>query len=484
LISLLRLFTPALLALLVLAPLQAASPARDWNLPARDWYEGPVRYLLTWEEEKKFRALTTDGERAAFIEDFWARRDADPATPANEFEIRFWKRVEEADHLFRDAPYPGWKTDRGKLYILLGAPDEIREEQAYGRRGKEVPFVLWTYHRPRFEGMERETEIRFQKDESGEFHITDRIFLNRLEWLSGAARNVIYGAEAAQRPPEPRQILDTVMASRPPTDSRRFRTHYDFFKAADGSTSVVLTLGIRMNPPGPPVSVSPPPQTVPAETWKVYARISDGTASYDLVDQDSFRTLEIARDVGGFRLYQGRISVPPGAYSVFYGIRDESKAELFSLSERVQVPDFTLEAFSLSGITLASLVEPAEHPETEQPFLIGRLRVIPKMDPTYRIGSDLACYFQVYSPRFGPQTGEADLDLTYQFYEAAELRKTGEATYAPFGKPLRVERQSGLAHGYSFPLTGWSPGEFKLRVIVRDRITDATAEAEATFSVR
>ena len=263
---LLRLFTPVLLALLCLAPLQAASPPRDWNLPARDWYEGPVRYLITREEEKKFRALITDGERAAFIEDFWARRDADPATPANEFEIRFWKRVEEADHLFRDAPYPGWKTDRGKLYVLLGAPDEIREELAYGRRGKEVPFVLWTYHQPRFEGMERDTEIRFQKDESGEFQITDRIFLSRLEWLSGVARNLIYGAEAAQRPPEPRQILDTIMASRPPIDSRRFRTHYDFFKAADGSTSVVLTLGIRVNPPGPPVSVSPPPQTAPADT--------------------------------------------------------------------------------------------------------------------------------------------------------------------------------------------------------------------------
>ncbi|HEV8375977.1 MAG TPA: hypothetical protein VGR38_07045, partial [Candidatus Polarisedimenticolia bacterium] len=63
-------------------------------------------------------------------------------------------------------------------------------------------------------------------------------------------------------------------------------------------------------------------------------------------------------------------------------------------------------------------------------------------------------------------------------------RKTGELTFEPAGRPTLFERQSGLVHGYAFPLTGWPPGEFKLLVKVKDRVTGLTSEAEARFSVR
>jgi GWxTD domain-containing protein len=468
------------------APSGAAEPPADaaskYNRPDKDWYEGPVRYILSREEEKQYRALVADEERARFIEDFWARRDEDPSTPANEFEIRFWKRVAEADGSFHDAPYPGWKTDRGKLHILLGPPDEIQEGQATGRFGKEVPYVIWIYHRPRFEGMDRDTEIRFLRDPSGEMRMTDRLFMGRVERFSGVTRSLSYQAGVAQKPPEPKQLLDTIAASRPPMDSARFHTHYDFFLAADGSTSVVLTLGIRPAPPDLPKGGAPP-QTASSGEWKVYARLSDGVSSYDLVDAGSFRTSEVARGMDGFLLYQGRVSAPPGAYSVFYGIQDPTTAELFSLGDRVQVPDFTGAGFSLSSITLAARLEPAERPEENPPFLVGRLTVIPKMDPVFKSGSEFAYYFQVYHPQLDPATGQASLDLTYQFFRAAALKKTGDLDFTPVAKPLLFENQSGQVHGRAIPLKGWPPGEFKIRVQVRDRIADRTIEAEARFSV-
>ena len=231
-----------------------------------------------------------------------------------------------------------------------------------------------------------------------------------------------------------------------------------------------LTLGVRRSDESP--------------AWKVYARLSDASSSFDLAGPESFRTSERVADVDGFRLYQGRISVHPGIYTVFFGIQNEATRELFSLSERLQVPDFRQAAFSLSGITLAARLEPAEHPENDPPFLVGRLLVVPKMDPTYRTGTDMAYYFQVYHPGIDPGSGDARLDLTYQFLRAASLRKTGEVTYEPAGKPLQFENQSGLVHGYAFPLTGWPAGEFMLQVKVKDRVTGLTAEAEARFSVR
>lgn len=465
----------------------AQDAAPRYDRPVEDWYEGPVRYLLSADEEKRYRSLGAEPERVAFIEDFWARRDDRPETPANEFQIRFWKRVEEADRMFRDAPYPGWKTDRGKLYVLVGPPDEIREGQATSRTRREVPFVVWIYHEPRFEGMARDTEVRFAKDPSGEYRITDQLFFGRMERLSDRPRTLFLEAGAAQKPPEPRAVLDTIAAAHPPIDPGRHRTHYDFFKAEDGSTSVLLTLGIRPESPqhaGSPSTTAP--QSLPASraTWKVYARLAGETGSYDLGDPDSFRTSDAGANAEGFRLYQGRISVPAGTYSVFFAVQDEATQEIHSLGDRLVVPDFTRQPFSLSGITLASRLEPIGEGEADSPFRIGSLLVIPKMEPVFPTGAEFAFYFQVYGARPDPGTGEARLDLSYQFFQASEVRKTGEPGFSAVGKPLLLEDQAGLVHGYAFPLQGWPAGRFRLKVTVKDRTSGSATEAEADFTVR
>src|SRR5262249_22131051 len=198
---------------------------------------------------------------------------------------------------FQDAPYPGWKTDRGKFYVLLGAPDEMRQGQIF-TVSKEIPYLIWIYHEPRFPGMERDTEVRFERDDAGQFQASDRLALNRIEKYFGTPRNLAISATSAQRPPEPRELLDTIVSSHPSMDTRKFHTHYDFFLATDGSTSVLMTLGVRRSDPQP--------------EWKVYARLSNGQSSFDLSGADSFRTSKEGSDVDGFRLYQGRVSLPPG----------------------------------------------------------------------------------------------------------------------------------------------------------------------------
>ena len=138
----------------------------------------------------------------------------------------------------------------------------------------------------------------------------------------------------------------------------------------------------------------------------------------------------------------------------------------------------------LSSITLAARLEPAERPDENPPFLVGRMTVIPKMAPVFQSGSEFAYYFQVYHPQLDPATGQASLDLTYQFFKAAALKKTGDPDFIPMAKPLLFENQSGQVHGRSIPLTGWPPGEFKIRVQVRDRIANKTIETESRFSVQ
>jgi len=110
-------FAAALLLLWAVHGPRSAGP------PEAGWSEGPVRYLLTSEEQREFLELESTEEIAAFVERFWERRDPDPLTPENEFRDEFQRRVASANQLFADTTKPGWKTDRGKIYMLLGPPD-------------------------------------------------------------------------------------------------------------------------------------------------------------------------------------------------------------------------------------------------------------------------------------------------------------------------------------------------------------------------
>src|SRR5436309_103418 len=106
----------------------AARGITDYDAPTALWREGPVRYLLTKDEDDAFRALTTDEDRAAFIHRFWASRDPVGSTPENEYRAIFYARVADANRRLTDSTKPGWKTHRGKIFILLGPPDHLEQQ--------------------------------------------------------------------------------------------------------------------------------------------------------------------------------------------------------------------------------------------------------------------------------------------------------------------------------------------------------------------
>src|SRR6266446_6260099 len=114
-----------ILAFFLLATPASAGEGINFDRPSKDWYQGPVRYIITHQEVKAYKALETEGERATFIDWFWQRRDIVPSTPTNEFRDRFEQRVFEATRKFGATSTPGWKTDMGKIYILIGPPDDV-----------------------------------------------------------------------------------------------------------------------------------------------------------------------------------------------------------------------------------------------------------------------------------------------------------------------------------------------------------------------
>src|SRR4030043_1303581 len=157
-----RILFPWALAVLALSALSAAGQKK--HLPAlyKKWLEEEVVYIISSLEKQVFEKLQTDRERDLFIEAFWRQRDPSPGTTENEFKTEHFRRVNYANHyLGRQSPIPGWKTDRGRIYIILGEPNDIQHFEP----GQETyPAEVWFYQNKAEVGLPTGFNIVFFKE--------------------------------------------------------------------------------------------------------------------------------------------------------------------------------------------------------------------------------------------------------------------------------------------------------------------------------
>ncbi|MGA9591508.1 MAG: GWxTD domain-containing protein, partial [Candidatus Acidiferrales bacterium] len=154
--------------------LQKERSRRDKDLykelasPYRKWLDEDVVYIITSEERSAFLHLTTNEEREQFIEQFWARRNPDPDSPENTFKEEHYRRIAYANEHYASG-IPGWKTDRGRIYIMWGPADEVdshpsggsyeRPSEQGGGETSTYPFEDWRYRY--LEGIGENVEIEF-----------------------------------------------------------------------------------------------------------------------------------------------------------------------------------------------------------------------------------------------------------------------------------------------------------------------------------
>ncbi len=133
----------------------ALAPRQDDAAPApyNKWLDEDVVYIITPEERRDFQSLRTNEDRERFIERFWKRRDPTPGTDENEFKKEHYRRIAYSDSLWARGRQPGWRTDRGRVYILYGPPDEI---ESHPRDELEI----WRY--PYLEGLGMNVVFRFE----------------------------------------------------------------------------------------------------------------------------------------------------------------------------------------------------------------------------------------------------------------------------------------------------------------------------------
>ncbi|HEY3175451.1 MAG TPA: GWxTD domain-containing protein [Candidatus Polarisedimenticolia bacterium] len=515
------LLSSALAATVVLLAGVTALPAARKKIdyvdkPTTQWREGPVRYIITKWEDNEYKDLRTQEERARFIEEFWRRRDETPDTPGNEYRAEFWKRVRDANRLYSDdTSTTGWRTDMGKIHILRGPPDEItRDLVAQGNRGT----VIWTYRNAGAPGIGPNVVVAFARDISGEFRLSTQPSKDSDPRIGGAAgyqppmgttamarSQTLILQERAERAfnltdPLIRQAGGA--ASAPPlallTELTRLqqprkewevresittheffgavpiRARAEFFRTTTSKSLVVVTAGVRSTGVhyrrlgGREV-----PDVV------LYGRVLDLTGN-DLVaslekDSDFAPAAEnAAAGIDDDLLFQARVPLSPGSYKILLTAVDRVSGRAGSYQVPLTVPDLGATGLTLSSLMLARAISPDA---TASPYVIGSLRVLPRLSQTFAPGDELAFYYQVYGAAKDAATALPSLDVDYGFY-TVEAEKTYDVGHVSFSS------QTSEAHGYSLALKDWPPGPYLLRVLVTDRIAGTSASRDLVFEVR
>ena len=433
----------------------------------RKWLDGPVHYLITPDEIREYKAAKTDPDRAAFVERFWRRRDPTPGTLVNEYRALFWKRVQEADEKFIDSAGPGWMTDRGKIYILYGPPDEVKEDpnaRVGSDPDRSAGLIRWVYLKP---GGRRDVDpvvyVPFVRDAGGEYKVSYdpqlaspffdwakvddartaglSSFLSQMQTTSKDPLGVMLDLGKLQEvPSQEAMVLDSVetvetMAFRP------LPLAIDRFAPRGAGLLAVVTISIPAGAKDDPVPAllarftrkgAAEPKILGEGSFRVEgegeARVAQGRVPLDAAAWD-VTVLAVAPDTGISRMYKGRIDPLPAT-----GLR-------------------------LSDVVLAHAMEPlpfATQFSYDAPFIVGGFRVTPRTTHELRAGDPVELFYEIYG-------GPAPYRISYQL-EGRE----DDGRWRALGAP---QQREGDAAGQGFALptaTSWPAGAYRMTIRVAD----------------
>ncbi len=483
--------------LLTAACLVLAAAPTDWKTPGKDWAKGPVRWIMTDDEEKDWKKLHTDDERAAFAKAFWEKRDPTPGTPANEYAAVFWKKVEEADKNFTSQSTPGCLTDMGRVFLLLGPPAKP-DKDARGR-------TIWHYEPNEVTGIKEKFDLTFAPGMLSSL-LLDRKELE--EYVKGHPETrgigwkipgpaIAEGApevpvtvrkpEEDQSPESQRQIpiLQELLAKGSGAADVPFQVGFDYYAAVDGTTLTAITIEAPREAAHGSGEVALHP----------FARLQPAGAGkpVNLTGDLPFVPAPLSESPSGSFVYQARHNLPPGSYTIAVVVEDKVVAgEKGTLVKTIDIPDFRNKAeLQMSTITLVSgfnhldaALGPDEKERGAGPYVLGSYRLVPRPAAALSKDEALNFYCQVYNPAPDPATGRPSLESTLTFYY-----KQDDGTWKRYRPPL-VRALSGQIDLYSIDLKDLLapnqklPADFKMAMQIVDKVGGKELKREIPFSVR
>ena len=498
----------------------SASQSRYSNLTeeeaAKVWIEEIVPYITTKREREIYKQLGTSEERVRFIEAFWARRDPTPETPENEYKEEHYRRLAFANKFF-GAGRPGFKTDRGRIYVLLGPPDQI-DSDPMGRWAHQFPTEVWIYRRPPHPLLPPNMEIAFvDKRSIGDFEITfnvladsdstrrtealmDEGFLDDLARAEVRAMNFgrpgTLTSIADGLAPELERLSELALVAQVPesairplrevvttefsfdTGSLDVAPRVEFFRASDGELSIPVNLKLAYKS-----LAYVEKKDVYESRFEILGRIVDegGNAVDEYVREEFFA---LPQDQFGALqeqslLYQLVLYAPPGQYRLQLAMRDGSGRRVRVTETELSVPEIG-DDLALSTVLLAEQVLELQEPPPpgqKEPFTFGKYKVLPSPDGTFEPGAALQLYFEVYNLGLDSE-GRSRIRLDYTFRREGRLFRRVPTTY-PF--PDASRNRTIMS---TIPLKDFIPGSYTLAVEVTDEVGGRAVTKEVAFAVR
>ena len=465
------------LVLLLSLPVVPAVPAAKGS-SLSDWLDSPVRYIAKPEEIKDYKRLKDDRDRAAFVARFWRNRDPSPSTLTNEFRQLFWLRVKEANEKFVDAAVPGWRTDRGKIYILHGPPEEVREDPNLRTEAGDAAaggLIRWLYSRPAGQGgMDPFVYVAFVRNASGEYKLSfdPALASPYFNWNDDSARlggigDYLASVRSTTRdplgvmldmgrmqevPPQEEILIESVEA----VETFAFDPlplSLERFEPKGGGLLVVVTVAT----PGPP-------DVLPATVLGRFARKGSDKPPR-LLGEASFRL----EGEGDGRVVQSRVLLEPGTWEVTLLAVDPTTGANRVFRGTVEpLPPGTLRT---SDIVLARALAPlpfATQASYDAPYIIGGFRVTPLVGTTIPRGEPVQLFYEIYG-------GTGPFHLRYQI-EGQE----DDGRWRPLGK-AQEQDSSERGQGFAVPTSvSWPLGAYRIRVTAIDA-SGGTVEGVRAF---
>ncbi|HEY2934205.1 MAG TPA: GWxTD domain-containing protein [Acidobacteriota bacterium] len=494
------------------------------------WLNQDVVYIITDEERAVFEKLSTTDEKDNFIEQFWFRRNADPRTSINEFKEEHYRRIAYANATFGSG-MPGWKSDRGRIYIMFGEPAEIerhsgggtyvRKQYEGGGHTATYPFEVWRYRS--IPGVGQDVEIEFvDRSWTGEYKMAANswekdLLLNvpdeglttaeRLGYLKkvyrpglhpGNLNDPSYQAKsgmrskdtpfesmlryyALQRPPEIKQKdLQELVDTRISYTTLPFSSVLHYLWLSADAALVPITVEIS----NASLSYKPMAGFRKARVG-LYGRVTSLTGALvtEFEDRIASEYPDTQFELGQRQksLYQKSISIKPGRYKLDLVVKDLNSGNIGIETRSIYVPGLDKDKMVAGPIVLAKMVEPLRSfPDVPQTFVIGDVRVVPSVTQRFKPADEMGVYLQVYNPAMNTETSQPAVNIEFSIVEKGKV-VSQVADFA--GNSIEYFSTDRLVLVRKLKLDSLEKGSYKLTVKVSDPKTGRSTSSEVNFEI-
>jgi len=499
--------------------------------PWKKWMDEDVRYIITDEEKQGFKRLKTDEERQQFVEQFWLRRDPTPDTEENEYKEEHYRRIAYANDHYASG-IPGWKTDRGMIYIKYGPPDEIDSHPSGGSYERPIeegggetstyPFEDWRYRY--IEGVGTNQIIEFvDTTMSGEYHISlDPEEKDALLYVPGAGLTLSEQMGLSSKTDRFNRTDGTHLG----TGNQPLPESMNEFTRLSNYANLMKPPAIKFKDLDAVVNSNIRYNTLPMQVRTDYIRVTDATVYANVMVQFKNSDLnyatkdkiakaniniygrittltrrsvnwfedtvtselpaEMLQDaMNGSQIYSKRVPLAPGTYRLNIVAKDLVGNTMNTFETALVVPSYNEDQLGASSVILADQLErvPTNSIGTGQ-FVIRTSKVRPRISDVFKQGETMGIYTEFYNFGMDEKTKKPQGTVEYEIVNNADNK-----TVISYTEDLTDPKAFPNASSYlvtvekKFPLKSLPPGRYTLKLKVNDKLKNQTLTPSAQFTV-